>query len=115
MKEANLRKWHRYLGITMALFLLLQGGSGLLLSFGELFEHDHAKASNTEYLSDDEDAHEEGEHEHGITGQLHHKEGAVWHVYRIFVGFGLLGMIFTGVPIFMKIRAREKKARRKQP
>lgn len=32
MKDANLRKWHRRMSITLALFIILQAGTGLLLS-----------------------------------------------------------------------------------
>jgi hypothetical protein len=36
MKEPDLRRWHRNLGIILAAFIILQAGSGLLLSFGRL-------------------------------------------------------------------------------
>jgi hypothetical protein len=33
MKEVDLRRWHRRPGIIVALFIILQTGSGFLLSF----------------------------------------------------------------------------------
>ena len=36
MKEANLRKWHRGLGIILAFFVILQAGSGLLITITDM-------------------------------------------------------------------------------
>ena len=43
MKESVFRRWHWSLGILLALFIILQTGSGLLISLGELsVPHSHA-------------------------------------------------------------------------
>ena len=43
MKESDLRKWHRRMGIGLALFIIFQAGSGLLLSLGQIVTtHSHA-------------------------------------------------------------------------
>jgi hypothetical protein len=36
MKEVNLRTWHRRIGIVLALFIILQAGSGFLIMLGDL-------------------------------------------------------------------------------
>ncbi|RJX31852.1 MAG: hypothetical protein C4531_06935 [Desulfurivibrio sp.] len=86
MKESDLRKFHQLLGIVFALFFLLQAGH-------------------------EEDGEVEEEHgEHGIIGQIHHREATVWHVYRVLVGTALLVQLINGLAIFARIRARQKRA-----
>ena len=38
MIEASLRKWHRWLGLTIVLFVVLQSLTGLILNLEDLFE-----------------------------------------------------------------------------
>ncbi len=38
MIEASLRKWHRWLGISIVLFVVLQTLTGLILNLEDLFE-----------------------------------------------------------------------------
>ena len=124
MKESDLRRFHRYLGISFAFFLLLQGGSGLLLALEELFEpHEHSETytvrddeQHKKYSEDDSYSKEVENHddeEHGIVEQIHHKHGAVWNVYRILVGTAFMAMLFSGAAIFFKIQARMKKPQKK--
>ncbi|MEW6520162.1 MAG: hypothetical protein AB1461_12190 [Thermodesulfobacteriota bacterium] len=119
MKESDLRKFHQLLGIAFALFFLLQGGSGLLLALGELFEADEyapgysapRAGEHEEQAGHEEDGEVEEEHgEHGIIGQIHHREATVWHVYRVLVGTALLVQLIAGLAIFARIRARQKRA-----
>lgn len=119
MKEITLRKTHRTLGLTLALFIFLQGGSGLLLTAGELLKagsgttagesHGHAEG-NHPVVSAPADFDRQGpdlrDERHGLVGRLHHGEGVLWNLYRLVVGFGLLGMLASGVAIFLKSRAR---------
>jgi hypothetical protein len=95
MKESVLRRWHRSLGILLALFIILQTGSGFLISLGELsVPHSHAH--------EDTNASSHGNNE----GE------SLWHegsLYRVFVGIGLLWMTVSGSMIFFKIRIRSKK------
>jgi hypothetical protein len=120
MKEIQVRKFHRYLGAILALFLFLQGGSGMLISFGELTgfpTHSHKYAHNGDYPSEHkrnepssyEDAAIRSHHNGAsIVAQIHHKEGALFHLYRILLGLGLLGQIFSGGFISFKIYARKR-------
>lgn len=120
MKESDLRKIHRHLGIILALFLFLQGGSGMLLTLGELFTPKHAHSNTTddhhEGLTMDDSSltkvkNQSRDEEHGIIGQIHHKEGTVWSFYRVLVGSGLLAMVFSGVIIFIPTRIEQKRLR----
>jgi hypothetical protein len=123
MKESVLRKTHRNLGIILAFFLLLQGGSGLLLSATELFEptpaavpeaHGHAEedsAQPAETGSPEPGAKTE-ETRHGLLGRLHHGQGTLWNLYRLAVGSGLLVLLASGTAIYLANRARQKPASR---
>ena len=73
------------MGITLALFIVLQAGSGLLLSLSQVPAW------------------------HEPLGLIHYRAGVGGSVYRIFVGIGTLGMAVSGSIIFRKSRARPKK------
>jgi hypothetical protein len=88
MNEAYLRKWHRRLGIGLALFIFLQTLSGLILNLEDLFDI----AAVTRWSS-----------------ILHRGGGEFGTVYRSLLGLGLLGMAVTGSLIFQKIRQRTQK------
>lgn len=88
MEEAYLRKWHRTIGIILALFFFIQGATGTLMAL-EFFLGAP-----------------------GLTGtltQLHFGGGTLGHLYRILLGLGLMGMAASGSLIFLKIRARTRK------
>jgi hypothetical protein len=115
MKEANLRKWHRGLGIILALFVILQAGSGLLITITEIeTPHSHA---NSEIAAHGQ-AHEEGKEGHHDEGQsafmkflsfIHHGAGSIGVIYRILLGIGLLFMAVTGAQIYLNIKARTRR------
>ncbi|MFP3867246.1 MAG: hypothetical protein ACLFUU_03675 [Desulfobacteraceae bacterium] len=89
MQEAELRKWHRTMGIILALLIILQAGSGLWLSFeGLLFPT--------------------GIEMHLLMASLHHGGGTLGNWYRVLLGLGLVGMAGSGTAIFFKIRARTR-------
>ena len=107
MKESVLRRWHRSLGILFALFIILQTGSGFLISLGELsVPHSHTH--------EDTNASSHGNNEgeslwHEGLESIHHGTGTAGSLYRIFIGIGLLWMTVSGSLIFFKIRIRSKK------
>lgn len=120
MKEIQLRKWHRRVGIWMALFIMVQAGSGLLISLGE-FEasHSHARPTSGEQahqtaggrahpesreLEDDEDEGDSLFEE--ILEWVHHGGGIIGDIYRLVVGLSLLFMAVTGIWIYFKIKTR---------
>uniref|UniRef100_A0A7V4G933 PepSY domain-containing protein n=1 Tax=Desulfobacca acetoxidans TaxID=60893 RepID=A0A7V4G933_9BACT len=97
MTELYLRTWHRRMGIILALLVVLQAGSGLLLSFLGLIPGAGVEGSPWHALAE-------------VMVALH-LGGGVWgKIYRIFLGLGLLGMATSGTLIFFKIRARTPKS-----
>ena len=97
MKESDLRRWHRALGIIVAVFFILQAGSGFVLSLNGLSVlHTHA--------------HEEGEPLWYMSLEfIHHGGGTPGTIYRLVVGLSMLVMAVSGSVIFFKIRARSRK------
>ena len=86
MKEKKLRQAHRYIGIPLAIFVILQSASGIVLSAEGLF--------GTYYGS--------------IIRDIHYRFGYAGSIYRIVLGVCLLWMAISGIMIYNKIRARQK-------
>ncbi len=107
MKESDLRTWHRNLGIILSLFIILQAGSGLLISLSETgVPHTHANSESVVQAN----THGEGNSKWTASIEfIHHGAGVVGVVYRILLGIGMLGMAISGSMIFFKVRARSKK------
>ncbi len=108
MKEVNLRKWHRNLGIAMALFIILQAGSGFLISLSQLsVPHSHAgQATHGSSHSGEEERSFWNED----LGLLHHGGGTTGTIYRLVLGIGMMAMAVSGSMIFFRIRARTRKS-----
>jgi hypothetical protein len=88
MNEAYLRKWHRRLGIILAVFIFLQTGSGVVLSLEDLIEIPGILA----------------------WANVFHRGGGDFNaVYRTLLGLGLIGMAASGSLIFYKIWQRTRK------
>jgi hypothetical protein len=116
VKEVFIRKWHRRMGICLALLIFLQAGTGLLLTVGERIapdSHAHADAglSNTEegHHRDVQDIVTAAER-HGIIGEIHHGGGWPGFIYHLVVGFGAIGMVGSGSAIFLKGKARTRRS-----
>ena len=107
MKEANLRKWHRNLGIAVALFIILQAGSGFLISLGQL-SMPHSHAEQAAHGSRHSGGEERAFWNEGL-GFLHHGGGAIGTIYRLALGVGMVAMAVSGGMIFLRIRARSRK------
>ena len=61
MKESVVRKWHRRMGVALALFIVLQVGTGLVLTIGErLATQRHAHAHSISRNMEDHHDHMEG-------------------------------------------------------
>ena len=55
MKESDLRKWHRNLGILLFIFIILQAGSGLFITLTNLsVPHTHAHGNAPRHIEDNE-------------------------------------------------------------
>ena len=85
MKEKKLRQMHRNIGIILAFFIVLQSFSGLMLNIENMFD---------KYWR--------------IFHVIHYRLNQVGGIYRIIIGLGLLWMCFSGLMIYIKMRARKK-------
>ncbi|MEW6218135.1 MAG: hypothetical protein AB1634_01190 [Thermodesulfobacteriota bacterium] len=105
MHEATLRKWHRTLGIGLAIFVIVQAGSGALLSAEQLLggHGDHVEPAAGELPQ---------EMEVEVTEGLHYGGGPVGAAYRLLLGLGLTGMAGSGSVIYWQARGRLRRARR---
>jgi hypothetical protein len=103
MKEVSLRRWHRNAGIVIAIFIMLQAGSGLLMSMeGIVPRESHAHQEH--------DGNGGGESSWTeIVEFVHFGGGALGALYRLVLGLGILWMAVSGTTIFLKIRARTVK------
>ena len=131
MKEKELRRWHKRIGIILALLLVLQGGTGLIFTFKNAFkvfpvssenisvhhkEKEHNNSGEHSQMDSDHDlGNSEGSHEHdhgeGVIAAfatIHHGGGLIGFVYRLITGLGILWMAGTGILIYSRIKAREK-------
>lgn len=107
MKAVDIRIWHRRIGIIVALFLILQAGSGLLIGLGALNpsqSHAHSEPAVSS------GGHEEAESPwHEALEFIHHGAGTAGTLHRIIIGIGILWMAISGGLIFFQTRARSKK------
>lgn len=108
MKESDLRKWHRGIGIILALFILLQAGSGFLISLSGLSTPPHSHAHTEAAIPPT--SHTRGTSVwNNFLRSVHHGGDAVGSIYRILVGIGTVGMAVSGSGIFFKSRGRLQK------
>ena len=123
MIEANLRAWHRQVGIMLVIFIIVQTATGIVISVGQFtsspnHEHkeqavsnrapspmqkdtrDHAKAAapprTTNYANP-------GGESLDIVMAIHHGGGGIGAVYRMLLGAGLMIQASMGILIFFKI------------
>jgi hypothetical protein len=131
-ERANLRRWHGHIGIGLALFLVLQAGTGLLFTIRDLqWPHGHASESSPGRQhaqawglpsghGETESGREKSESAFqagAIWGPLmtiHHGGGVIGTVYRLVLAAAIIVQIVLGVLIFGKMRARPQKTRPKK-
>lgn len=107
MKELTLRKWHRWLGVVVAPLLILQAISGTVLSIDWLLgihqrvgDVIRADLSPLARLWDT------------IFVLIHYGFGVGGSIYHAALGMATVLLSISGFMIFLKIRARQKKADR---
>lgn len=104
MTEPSLRKLHRWAGVVMAPLAILQAASGMFLSVDWLLGFHHrageALRGNIPLALRLWDA---------LLVDIHYGMGALGAVYHIFLGAGLIWVAISGIVIFVKIRARQKR------
>jgi len=88
IKEKQLRQLHRNVGIPLAIFIILQSATGVVLSVEKLL----------------------GTYWEGIIRDIHYRYGYIGSIYRIILGLCILWMAISGIMIFIRIRARTKAA-----
>ena len=84
MKESVLRRWHRSLGILLALFIILQTGSGFLISLGD-FSAPHSHGHEDTHASSHGNNEGESPWHEGLEC-IHHGAGTTEGLYRILIG-----------------------------
>jgi hypothetical protein len=138
MNQLYLRKLHITVGIISALFILLQSGTGLLLSFRGIsvpHSHAHTESATADNGHEKEPATARHEHEpgsaqdvhedktvviqdtreggeslwHRSLGGAHHGGGIIGSIYRILLGIGLTFLALSGSTIFYLTRKMMKK------
>ena len=110
MKQASMRKGHRWLGVILALFVFLQVGSGLWLTVSEMGpSHGHGSEGDRHEAAaagTHAEAERETPHGHGIAGALHHAENTGAATYRVALALGILVQTLLGLGIFFSIMKR---------
>lgn len=102
MDQTTMRKWHRSIGIIIALFIIFQAGSGLLITISE-FESTPAHSSEGH---EHDGIGDRASSWHTVLGWIHHGSGGLMSLYRILLGLGLLAQTVIGTMIFFDIRRR---------
>jgi hypothetical protein len=106
MKEISLRTWHRRIGIILALFIILQAGSGFFITLGDLIP---SQSPDTESAVAATTVDDEKHFWDEALEFIHFGAGAAGGLYRILLGAGVLWMAVSGGLIFFRIRTRSKK------
>ena len=103
MKGIQLNKLHRYVGITIAPFLVIQTLTGLLLNFGALRQGVSAPAGGDPPVTSTQwDA---------AFIKAHFGPGVIVDFYHLLLGAGIVWMAVTGWIIFLRGRRLRNKAR----
>lgn len=110
MSQATLRQWHRTVGIVIALFVLVQAGTGFIL------EWEHFTPAAHEHGHEHEEPQEEGAAVQAAE-TIHHGSflaatRPLVSAYRLLLAAGLIWMAVSGAAIFLQMRSR-RAARRK--
>jgi hypothetical protein len=133
MNQLYLRKLHKTIGVVLVIFIFLQAGSGLFLSF----EVSHSHANTDAITMPDKHEHENGHNvmlkekainpgkdeavvrniapaadnhgdkaddRQGMLQLVHHGGGFIGSIYRILLASGFLFMAFSGALIFYLTR-----------
>ena len=111
MKEQDIRKYHRRIGILLSIFILVQVGSGVFISLSSLIEKEaiaHTDKPTTAETSNDVMLVDNPSHEKSLMAIINHSDGTMQNVLRIIVGLGIVGMVMSGATIFFKSSKRRK-------
>jgi hypothetical protein len=107
IQELTLRRWHRRAGIFLAVLILVQAISGVVIAFNLLFVFHHDVSA----LLDAREAHELHRAWDFIFMDIHYGGGAIGSIYHAAVGIGLVWIVWTGTVIFVRGAKRSREAR----
>ncbi|MFH1501843.1 MAG: hypothetical protein ABIG03_02220 [Candidatus Eisenbacteria bacterium] len=109
VKETTLRRWHRVAGIFLALLIVVQAVSGLVIAFNASFRFHHDVSA----LLDARDAHALHYAWDYVFMDIHYGGGVAGAIYHIAVGVGLVWIVWTGALIYFRGVRRSRQARRR--
>jgi uncharacterized iron-regulated membrane protein len=102
MKAIYLNKLHRYVGICIAPFIVIQTFSGLLLDFG--FFRRSRSGSGVEEASHARNVAD------SLLVKIHFGPGLLNDCYHLLLGLGVLWMAVTGWMLYLRIIKMRKKS-----
>jgi len=102
MREMTLRRFHRYLGAVAAPLVLLQAGSGLMLSVDLLGRWQ----SRVQRFLEDVDLPALAAFWNTVLHEIHFGSGSVGFVHNVAVGLSLTLLAVSGLLLFVKVLAR---------
>ena len=116
MKEKNLRKYHRMTGVVLAVFIIVQAGTGLIFTIGKMTGssggHDHGTAGISispvsKALASSSDSGQSDTHE-SVLSTVHYGGGMIGNIYRVLLAVALIGQVSGGLWIYIRIRKRKQ-------
>jgi uncharacterized iron-regulated membrane protein len=102
MNRLIVNKLHRYVGIVIAPFLVIQTLSGLLLEYG-LFRRAGA-------LLEGGQSPVSGGHWNPLLVKIHFGPGLASDIYHLLLGAGICWMAISGWVLFLRLRRARKRA-----
>ena len=109
VKELTLRKWHRVAGIFLALLIIVQAISGLVIAFNVSFVFHHDVSA----FLDAREAHALHYAWDYLLMDIHYGGGWIGTTYHFAVGVGLVWIAWTGALIYFRGVRRTRQARRR--
>lgn len=116
MKEKDLRRYHRITGIVLAVFIIVQAGTGLIFTIGKMAgnsgSHDHGTAGISmspvsKALASGSESGESEVHE-SLLSTVHYGGGMIGNMYRLLLAVALIGQVSGGLWIYIRIRKRQQ-------
>jgi hypothetical protein len=119
MKEKDLRRYHRITGVVLAVFIIVQAGTGLIFTIGKIAGssggHDHSTAnisifpiSKAQAAASSEPEAVRAHESENILSILHYGGGIIGNIYRLLLAVTIIGQVSGGLLIYMRIKARKK-------
>ncbi len=117
MKEKDLRKYHRITGVVLAIFIIVQAGTGLFFTIGKMLgssgDHEHGHAALSMSLIADVQANTNNsvatqtqEESESLLSTLHYGGGMIGNIYRLLLALGIIGQVCGGLYIYKRHRQR---------